>query len=142
GHEGMMQKQPLTVEHLVRVKKERLLLELLTDERGLSRAIHGPDISSPGLVLTGFTDRFPSERIQVLGETEIAFLHHLSPEERRQALEIFFSFNIPAVFVTKGQEPPAPLLDIAIERGTPVIQSQLRTADFYYRIKPFLDEYF
>ena len=27
-----------------------------------------------------------------------------------------------------------------IERGTPVIQSQLRTADFYYRIKPFLDE--
>ena len=39
-----MQKQPLTVEYLVRVKKDRLLLELLTDERGLSRVIRGPDI--------------------------------------------------------------------------------------------------
>ena len=113
-----MQKQPLTVEHLVRVKKERLLLELLTDERGLSRVIRGPDVSSPGLVLTGFTERFPSERIQVLGETEVAFLNHLSAEERRQALEVFFSFNIPAVFVTKGQEPPAPLLVFAFTRSS------------------------
>src|SRR5690606_24013108 len=69
-------------------------------------------------------------------------LNHLSTEDRRQALEVFFSFNIPVVFVTKGQAPPPPLLDIAVERGTPVVQSQLRTADFYYRIKPFLEEYF
>jgi len=137
-----MQKQPLTIEHLLRLKKERLLLEPLTGERGLMRVIRGPDISSPGLVLTGFTERFPSERIQVLGETEIAFLNHLNPEDRRRALEVFFSFNIPAVFVTKGQAPPDPLLEIAIGRGTPVIQSQLRTSEFYDRIKPFLDEYF
>ncbi|HET8654904.1 MAG TPA: HPr(Ser) kinase/phosphatase [Longimicrobiaceae bacterium] len=138
----MQTQPPLTVEHLLRVKRESLQLELLTDERGLSRVIRGPEISSPGLVLTGFTERFPAERIQVLGETEIAFLFSLTPERRRQALDVFFSFNLPAVFITKGQEPPDPLLLLAGERGTPVIRSRMKTSEFYHRIKPFLEDYF
>ena len=134
--------QPLTVEYLLRSKGDSLALELLTDERGLARVIPGPDISSPGLVLTGFTERFPADRMQVLGETEIAFLNSLDDERRRQALEVFFSFSLPVVFVTKSQPPPAPLLEIAAARGTPVIQTQHKTAEFYARIKPFLEEYF
>lgn len=137
-----MHKQPLTVEHLVRLKKDRLALELLTGDHGLSRIVHGPDISRPGLVLTGYAERFSSERIQILGETEISFLQHLSAEDRRRALEIFFSFDVPVVIVTKNQEPPAPLVEIAIERGIPVIVTALRTSEFYDRVKPFLDEYF
>ncbi|HEX2187773.1 MAG TPA: HPr(Ser) kinase/phosphatase [Longimicrobiaceae bacterium] len=134
--------RPLTVEELLRVKKDALALELLTDERGLSRTIPGPDISSPGLVLTGYTERFPAERMQVLGETEIAFLESLDEDRRRQALEVFFKFNLPVVFVTKGQAPPEPLLSIANDRGTPVVLTQLKTADFYSRIKPFLEDRF
>jgi len=134
--------QQLSVERLLQIKKESLLLELLTDERGLSRVIPGPDISSPGLVLTGFTERFPSERIQVLGETEVAYLNSLEPDRRHEALRIFLSFNLPVVFITKGQTPPDSLLALAAERGTAVISSQLKTAEFYHRIKPFLEEYF
>ena len=134
--------QTLTVERLLQIKKEPLRLELLTDERGLSRVISGPDISSPGLVLAGFTDRFVSERIQVLGETEVAYLNSLSPARRHEALEILLSFNLPVLFITKGQPAPDSLLQLASERGTSVILSHLKTADFYYRIKPFLEEYF
>ncbi|CAN5503177.1 HPr(Ser) kinase/phosphatase [soil metagenome] len=132
----------LTVDELLRSKKGALALELLTHERGLSRLIPGPEISSPGLVLTGYTERFPSERIQVLGETEIAFLHSLPDERRQQALQAFFTFEIPVVFITKAQAPPFPLLDLADERGIPVIRTALKTAEFYTRIKPFLEERF
>lgn len=132
----------LTVEELLRLKKDALALELLTDERGLSRTIPGPDVSSPGLVLTGYTERFPAERMQVLGETEVAFLESLDEERRRQAIEVFFSFNLPVVFVTKGQVPPEPLLAVANDRGTPVIRTRLKTAEFYSRIKPFLEDRF
>jgi len=132
----------LTVEELLRLKKDALALELLTDERGLTRTIPGPDVSSPGLVLTGYTERFPAERMQVLGETEVAFLESLDEERRRQAIEVFFSFNLPVVFVTKGQVPPEPLLAVANERGTPVIRTRLKTAEFYSRIKPFLEDRF
>lgn len=133
---------PLTVEELLRSKKEPLALELLTDERGLQREIPGPEISSPGLVLTGYTERFPADRMQVLGETEIAFLESLDEERRRAALDLFFSFNLPVVFVTKGQAPPPELLEIAAERGTPVVRTALKTSEFYTRIKPFMEERF
>jgi HPr kinase/phosphorylase len=137
-----MQNPPLTVEYLLRAKRDALRLEPLTDERGLARVVSSPDISSPGLVLTGFVERFPSERIQVLGETEIAYLSSLSLADRRRALEALFDFNLPVVFITKGQMPPEPLLDVAAQRDTPVIQSQLKTSEFYHRIKPFLEDYF
>jgi HPr kinase/phosphorylase len=71
----------LTVEELLRSKQESLALELLTDGCGLAREIHTADISSPGLVLTGYTERFPSDRVQVLGETEVSFLER--PTARR-----------------------------------------------------------
>lgn len=137
-----MTNPPLTVEELLRCKSDALALTLLTDERGLGRAIKGPDISSPGLVLTGYTERFPAERVQVLGETEIAFLDSLDATRRRAAVEAFLAFDLPVVFVTKGQEPPPELVEMANERGTPVLRSALRTAEFYTRIKPFLEERF
>lgn len=137
-----MRREVLTVELLLQRKRGTLALELLSDARGLTRIIDKPDISSPGLVLTGFTERFPSDRIQVLGETEVAFLNSLDEERRRAALDLFLSFEIPVVFVTKGQEVPAPLLELANARGVPVVRTLLKTAEFYTRIKPFLEDYF
>ncbi|CAN5762702.1 HPr(Ser) kinase/phosphatase [soil metagenome] len=134
--------RPLTVDYFLKTKRDSLSLELLTDERGLSRVIPGPDVSSPGLALTGFTERFPADRMQVLGETEIAFLNSLDLERRQKALEVFFSFELPVVFITKSQAVPEPLLEIATARGTPVIRTQHKTAEFYHRVKPFMEDYF
>ena len=132
----------LTVDELLRNKKEPLALELLTDGRGLLREIHNPDISSPGLMLTGYAERFPADRVQVLGETEVSFLESLDDDRRRAAVEAFLDFDIPVIFITKGQDPPEPLVEVANLRGTPVIRSSLKTSDFYTRIKPFLEERF
>jgi HPr kinase/phosphorylase len=138
----MMLKEPLTVEIFLNRKRDSLALELLTDDRGLVRTLSRPDISSPGLVLTGFIERFPEDRIQVLGETEVAFLNSLDDDRRRAALELFLSFEFPVIFLTKGQSAPEPLLQIANDRGVPVIRTALKTSDFYSRIKPFLEDYF
>jgi HPr kinase/phosphorylase len=132
----------LTVEELLRTKKDSLALELLTDGRGLVREIHNPDISSPGLVLTGYTGRFPSDRVQVLGETEVSFLESLDEDRRRGAIEAFLSFDMPVIFITKRQDPPEPLVETANQAGTPVIRSSLKTSEFYTRIKPYLEERF
>ena len=119
-----MNSKPLTVAELLRSKRASLALELLTDERGLERVIPGPEISSPGLVLTGYTERFPADRMQVLGETEVSFLESLDDERRRAAVEAFLSFDIPVVFITKGQEAPTPLVEVANARGTPVVRTE------------------
>lgn len=132
----------LTVEELLKRKGQTLQLELLTDPGGLGRVIEAANVSSPGLVLAGFTDRFPGGRLQVLGETEITYLRSLPSEELRGVLEKFFSLEMPAVVVTKGLEVPRLAIDLADARGVPLIRTQLKTGEFYRRIQPYLEEEF
>ncbi len=114
-------------------------MELLTPELSLERECLDPDMSSPGLALAGFVDRFPTGRMQVLGQTEMTFLEGLDPEVARDRLRILFSQDFPAAFVTKGQEVPEALLEEARARGIPVFVTPLSTKDFYRRMKPFLE---
>lgn len=132
----------LTVGHLIERMRDALQLEHLEGTDGLDRLIESPNVSSPGLVLAGYVERFPARRLQVLGETEITYLKSLEPDVRRRNLETFFSFRIPCVFVTKGQEPGDDLTAIAAAAGVAIIRSRLKTNEFYTRIKPWLEEEF
>lgn len=132
----------LTVRELVAEKKQSLQLDVLTGDVGLDCPIAVPEISSPGLVLAGFTQRFQSKRLHVLGETEISYLRSLDGKARRHSIETFLDCDVPCVFVTKGQTVPRDLLRIAREREVPLIRTALKTAEFFRRITPFLQEAF
>jgi len=132
----------LTVRDLLAEKTATLQLEVLTGDLGLARPITVPEISSPGLVLAGFTTRFAGKRMHVFGETEIAYLRSLGSADRRASIETFFQYELPCIFVTKSQTIPRELLELAKEHGIPVIRSALKTAEFYQRITPFLQEAF
>ena len=101
-----------------------------------------PRSPGPGLALAGYTGRFAPNRLHVFGETEITYLHSLPPEQRKRSLEQFFEFDLPCIFVTKGQEVPAEMVELAKARGVPVFRSKLKTAEFYRRIKPIVEEAF
>jgi HPr kinase/phosphorylase len=119
-----------------------LQLEALTGELGLDRQMPEAEVAGPGLALAGYTGRFAPNRLHVLGETEITYLNSLPPEQRRQSLANFFSFDLPCIFVTKGQEVPSELLEFAQVKGVPVLRSRLKTSEFYRRIKPIVEEAF
>ena len=132
----------LTVGQLFERMKVPLELELLGPAVGLDREITSPEASSPGLVLAGYINRFPYQRIQVLGETEISYLQALDDQQRAANLDQFFGFPIPCAFVTKKLEPPGPLLALAEAAGVAVLRTSLKTAEFYRIIKPYLAEHF
>ncbi|UCD25611.1 MAG: HPr(Ser) kinase/phosphatase, partial [Gemmatimonadota bacterium] len=132
----------LTVRELFERKQRSLELECLTGEVGLDRDVNTPEVASPGLALAGFTSRFVSERLHILGETEIEYLKSLSDEELHTAVARFFSHDLPCIFVTKGQEVPKDLTKLAKEHGIAVMRSRLRTSEFYRRITPYLAEVF
>jgi len=134
---------PLKVRDLVARKGDPLQLELLTGDVGLDREIRSPEASSPGLVLAGYTARFVgSDRIHILGETEITYLASLDAKARRKSIEAFLSYELPCVIISKGQQAPDELVALAREKGVAVIRSRLKTAEFYRRLKPFLDDAF
>ena len=132
----------ITVRDLLERKGDSLQLEVLTGDVGLEREITVPEVSSPGLVLAGFTQRFQARRLHALGETEISYLKSLDAHARLAALETFMSYELPCVFVMKGQSVPKELTKLAKDRGIPVIRSKLKTAEFYRRITPYLAEVF
>ena len=92
-------KPKLTVGRLVERLKDVLALQPF-DGTGMERDITSPNVSSPGLVLAGYVERFPAHRLQVFGETEISYLASRTDAQRREILNTFFSFPIPAVFIT------------------------------------------
>ncbi len=132
----------LTIAELLERRGDLLELELVAGESGLRNQITNADISSPGLVLAGFTDRFPKRRTQVLGETEIMYLRSLSGEERESALRRFMGHDLPCVIVTKGLELSPELVALADELSVPLLRSSLKTGEFFQRIKPFLEDEF
>jgi HPr kinase/phosphorylase len=132
----------LSVRKFLESNGESLSLSDIGDGVGLDNAIPNSDISSPGLALAGYVDRFVAERLQVLGETEITYLASLSVEERERILASFFRFPLPAVVVTKGQTPPSELVGAASKAQVPLLLTKLKTAEFYRRIKPILENEF
>ncbi len=109
----------------------------------LGRELTSPEVSSPGLVLAGYVDRFVGRRLQVLGETEVTYLCSLDGGVRNAVLGRFFSFDIPAVFITKGQDCASGAASRRPRRRTwSVLRTPLKTNEFYRRIKPVLEDLF
>ena len=131
----------LTVGQLVDRLRDALQVEQVGDAP-LNRDIRSAEVSSPGLALAGYIDRFPSERLQVLGETEISYLNSLPAKERDRVVGLFLGFPIPCIFITKSLELPAGLSKAANKAGVPILRSKLKTNEFYRRIKPVLEEAF
>jgi HPr kinase/phosphorylase len=129
----------LTVGQFLERSGDSLQLEDLGDGRGLDRDIPGADLSSPGLALAGYVERFVAERLQVLGETEITYLASLDQAHRDSILAAYFAFPLPAVIVTKGQDLPDGLASAALKSGVALLRTRLKTAEFYRRVKPVLE---
>lgn len=132
----------LSVKQFLERAGQSLSLEDLGNGAGLDAIIPNSDISSPGLALAGYVDRFVAERLQVLGETEITYLASLAASDRERILASFFNFEMPAVIVTKGQELPVELREAAAKASIALLRTTLKTAEFYRKIKPVLESEF
>jgi HPr kinase/phosphorylase len=135
-------KNKLTVGRLVERLRDVLAIEQIPGTDGLEREILSPHVSSPGLALAGYVERFPSHRLQVFGETEITFLASRTEDERRKVLSVLFGFPIPCIFITKNQRPPLEMTELGAAAGVPILCSRLKTNEFYSKIKPWLEEEF
>jgi len=132
-------KRQITVEELLREREDGLSLENLSPATGLQRPINHPNPTSPGLALAGFMERVRDGRVQVFGETEMAYLVHLDPMVAVERLREFFHHEVPVVFVTKGLEVPEFFLSTAAEYQIPVFRTTLGTAVFFQRLNPYLE---
>ena len=132
-----------TVEKLYQDRKRDLELTLIAGgDESLKRKVTNPELHRPGLALTGFFDRFPAERIQVLGKTEMAFVNTLSPDHLAGAASRILATSVPMVIIAKGVTPPEELARAADRYKVPLFSSRLTTTALITRLGAFLDHLF
>src|SRR5206468_4617998 len=105
GASQAMQSDSVTVERFYTEHTSALDLRLTAGAGGLKRVIPEPTVNRPGLVLTGFTKYFAHKRVQTIGNAEAFYLKSLTPDERAQRYEIFFSQRIPCVVFSRNLKP-------------------------------------
>jgi HPr kinase/phosphorylase len=120
--------------------RPQLQLESLTGEVDPQRSVTSPDVNRPGLALTGFTECFRAERIQILGASELRYLTSLSPEQCGKAVRFVFQFEVPCMVICRDLEPPPGLLDAAREYQVPVLRSPQSTLDVIHELTHRLEE--
>ena len=62
--------------------------------------IKSPEVSRPGLALSGFFDMFEPFRVQVIGKAEKAYLDQLEAGAKVECLRSFFAQKPVAVIIT------------------------------------------
>lgn len=134
--------EQITVEELYNSNKDKLKLKLLNSDASFHRVIREPDLNRPGLALSGFVDVFTYERVQVIGNTETAFLNKLPAKERAKAVDIFFSFEIPCIILTENNQPPLEVLAKAEENGVSIFRSPFKTTQLMHLLSDFMDDKF
>ena len=110
---------------LQKIIKDFNLEVLYVTEDASTIAISSPEVNRPGLQLSGFFDYFDSQRVQILGKSEFAFLHQFDDTEITNRIDNYFSTCPPAVVITRNIEAPACMMDAAKAHKV----SLLRTAD-------------
>src|ERR1041385_8076564 len=122
GLRQTMRHEPVTVERFYTENASSLELRLTAGAGGLKHIIPEPTVNRPGLVLTGFTKYFAHKRVQAIGNAEAFYLKSLTPVERAQRYEIFFSYRIPCVVFSRNLKPDKQFLHAAEEKNISIFQ--------------------
>jgi len=130
----------LIVQELEQDQEHHLELTLMAGRKGLKKKITHSQVQKMGLALTGFIQFINPERLQVIGNTEIAYFKTLSPEIQGKVIHEICSLPLSCLVITRGLEIPELLLREGDEKGIPVFRTNLRSFDFIERVTKFLEE--
>ncbi len=86
-------------------------------------------LNRPGLQLTGFYSHFTTNRIQVIGINETAYLKHISQEERYRSIEELMKSGIPALIIAHDVEMLPEYETLAKKHDLTLLQSHKETSE-------------
>ncbi len=134
-------KPEIAIADFVKDSPAELELEVLAGENGLEKKrLDSERIQKPGLALAGFSRYIHAGRVQIVGQSEISFLEHLSREKRLDALDQLDYQKISCILITKNLSPPPELTDIADKENLPILRTPLVSSKTINLVTDFLQE--
>ena len=102
--------------------------------------ISHPDINRPALQLAGFFEHFDNNRIQIIGNVEMAYLRTLSREQKIKVFTELFSREIPCLLYCRDHLPGEEVRVLADKYQVPLLASHCFTSDVYSKVLRYLQE--
>ncbi len=124
---------------LSQIMKEMSLETVFMPSNPDTVLVESTQVNRPGVELTGFFRFYDNRRILVFGNTEMAYLEELEPENRAQVLGNLLSRGAPAVVLCRGFEPFAEMFDSAKKNAMPILSTTEQTSDFIARLVAYLN---
>lgn len=120
----------ITVGDFYHKYKDELKMELVSRECGFERQINEPATNRPGLAFAGFLEYFAFNRVQVLGNSEISYLHQLDTETLVQRTHALCELNFPCAVISRGSEVREEFIQVMEEHCIPVFRTPILTFKF------------
>ncbi len=118
-----------------------LELSVIGGESNLDNLITHPRVQKPGLAFAGYYKYIKSGRVQIVGESEMAYLGTLDGETRKDRFEHVTSLDVPVFVITKGLEPFPELVTLCEENAVPIVRSPALSSIVIKEISYYLEEH-
>ena len=125
---------------LTQIIEKMELKNLLPDIDTDSINVNQSGVNRIALQLAGFFEHFDSERIQVIGKVEYAYLEQFDEKHMKPIYEKIFESKIPCIVFCRGLEPSDTMLDVAERAGVPILITSMTTSDFIASAVRWLSE--
>jgi len=133
---------PIAVGRLLQESRlDSLKLRSIAGDGGLeSREILNPRIQKPGLALAGYLPYVKPGRVQILGESEYAYLETLGEVVTTERLSEVVQLEVPCLISTKGNQPPSRVIELCNRHQVPLLVTTENTSDTIEIISAFLED--
>jgi HPr kinase/phosphorylase len=137
----MSEESFVEVRELLGDELRHLRMEPRCGESHLDNRIINPRVRKPGLAFAGYYAYIKPGRVQIIGESETAYLHTLDDAERLERLTRIVALPVPVFIVTKGIEPFPELISLCTEREVPVLSSPALSSEVIKEVSYYLEEH-
>jgi HPr kinase/phosphorylase len=119
-----MSQQEITVSQLYQLVRQRLELVWITDpDAGGESKIEPPEASLRRPTLVGYLNLIHSNKVQIIGTEELAYLDSLAPKVRLGTLQKIMESKPAVLIFTRNQPVPEDLLAMSVIANVPVFGS-------------------
>ena len=118
---------------------KELKLNIVYMPEGKDYYVDTQDINRPGLQFAGYFEYFAHDRIQIVGKSEYNYFSNMDNETRREVLDKFFSYEVPALIVSRDLEVKPDVIEFAKKYDRIVLSTTRNTTRLINVLSNYLD---
>lgn len=88
------------------------------------------DVNRPALQLAGFFDYFDSDRVQVIGNVEYAYMQKMEKDHGVGIMTKLLDYKVPCIVFCRNIEIEPDLVELATKKGVPLFRTEQPTSAF------------